>query len=192
MKRLVFTLLFGISVLAAAAQEFGQVCTEKVPDEIHHFDRYKVNSQFYDADLIKQKNDRGVQRWFCNDTIMDGFYRGVPYIEYYGPSVFDGFDLRYSVYKFKDGIRNDTVTVNGELFLNTTGKPGRESSVEPSQENCLIVRSRIRGLRICILNNNTELLFMCIARESCVSRRPQKAAVFLYISVFWKYMKRGR
>ena len=43
-----------------------------------------------------------------------------------------------------------------------------------------------------ILNNNTELLFMCIARESCVSRRPQKAAVFLYISVFWKYMKRGR
>ena len=57
-------------------------------------------------------------------------------------------------------IRNDTVTVNGELFLNTTGKPGRESSVEPSQENCLIVRSRIRGLRICILNNNTELLFM--------------------------------
>jgi len=34
--------------------------------------------------------------------------------------------------------------------------------------------------------------FMCIARESCVSRRPQKAAVFLYISVFWKYMKRGR
>ena len=89
-------------------------------------------------------------------------------------------------------IRNDTVTVNGELFLNTTGKPGRESSVEPSQENCLIVRSRIRGLRICILNNNTELLFMCIARESCVSRRPQKAAAFLYISVFWKYMKRGR
>ena len=89
-------------------------------------------------------------------------------------------------------IRNDTVTVNGELFLNTTGKPGRESSEEPSQENCLIVRSRIRGLRICILNNNTELLFMCIARESCVSRRPQKAAVFLYISVFWKYMKRGR
>ena len=89
-------------------------------------------------------------------------------------------------------IRNDTVTVNGELFLNTTGKPGRESSVEPSQENCLIVRSRIRGLRICILNNNTELLFMCIARESCVSRRQQKAAVFLYISVFWKYMKRGR
>ena len=74
----------------------------------------------------------------------------------------------------------------------TTGRPGRESSVEPSQENCLIVRSRIRGLRICILNNNTELLFMCIARESCVSRRPQKAAVFLYISVFWKYMKRGR
>lgn len=109
MKRLVFTLLFGISVLAAAAQEFGQVCTEKVPDEIHHFDRYKVNSQFYDADLIEQKNDRGVQRWFCNDTIMDGFYRGLPYIEYYGPSVFDGFDLRYSVYKFKDGIRNDTV-----------------------------------------------------------------------------------
>lgn len=103
MKRLVFTLLFGISVLAAAAQEFGQVCTEKVPDEVHYFDRYKVNSQFYDADLIEQKNDRGVQRWFCNDTIMDGFYRGLPYIEYYGPSVFDGFDLRYSVYKFKDG-----------------------------------------------------------------------------------------
>lgn len=106
----------------------------------------------------------------------------------------------YSVKVASDGcakenpvrIRNDTVTVNGELFLNTTGKPGRESSVEPSQENCLIVRSRIRGLRICILNNNTELLFMCIARESCVSRRPQKAAVFLYISVFWKYMKRGR
>lgn len=79
----------------------------------------------------------------------------------------------------------------GVAFI-TTGRPGRESSVEPSQENCLIVRSRIRGLRICILNNNTELLFMCIARESCVSRRPQKAAVFLYISVFWKYMKRGR
>ena len=110
MKRLVFTLLFGISVLAAAAQEFGQVCTEKVPDEIHHFDRYKVNSQFYDADLIEQKNDRGVQRWFCNDTIMDGFYRGLPYIEYYGPSVFDGFDLRYSVYKFKSGTIPSGIT----------------------------------------------------------------------------------
>ena len=47
----------------------------------------------------------------------------------------------------------------GVAFI-TTGRPGRESSVEPSQENCLIVRSRIRGLRICILNNNTELLFM--------------------------------
>ena len=77
MKRLVFTLLFGISVLAAAAQEFGQVCTEKVPDEIHHFDRYKVNSQFYDADLIEQKNDRGVQRWSPTSSIMGRLYSTV-------------------------------------------------------------------------------------------------------------------
>ena len=38
------------------------------------------------------------------------------------------------------GIRNDTVTVKGKLLLRTTGRPGREISVEPSQENCLIVR----------------------------------------------------
>ena len=79
----------------------------------------------------------------------------------------------YSDKVASDQMRKRESGVNPERYrhcergavFNTTGEPGRESSVEPSQENCLIVRSRIRGLRIGILHNNTELLFMYCAEN---------------------------
>ncbi len=55
----------------------------------------------------------------------------------------------YSDKVASDQMRKRESGVNPERYrhcergavFNTTGEPGRESSVEPSQENCLIVRS---------------------------------------------------
>lgn len=123
--------------------------------------------------------------WFCGKRISNQVKSNM--YKCYGNKVASS-----RMYKRDRENRNDTVTVNGELFLNTTGKPGRESSVEQVRQNALLWDPGFAVYESVFSITIQNFIFMCIARESCVSRRPQKAAVFLYISVFWKYMKRGR
>ena len=57
-------------------------------------------------------------------------------------------------------IRNDTVTVKGELLLQPLGDREGKAAWNQVRRTALLCDSGIRGLRIGILHNNTELLFM--------------------------------
>lgn len=74
---------------------------QKIENSLPVFLREPEDSfKTYYKDSVRKKHIDGVDRWYSGEELMDGDYK-----DFY----FDKFDLCYSIARYRDGIKNDTV-----------------------------------------------------------------------------------